>query len=412
MNIKILMRSSIRVLAKHKVRSFLTMLGIMIGIASIIITFSIGRGAEEAISNTVMGMGEGTVYVMPSDMMKKGSFRSGVAQKKLITLKELKDIKNNCPEISEISPSLISIQELGYKGKAANLQVIGCYENMQKINNNNILMEGHFFNEFHVKLRDNVVVLGYNARTKLFGIEDPVGKIITIGKKPFKVVGVLDKKPHFFGPQDPSDWSFIPFTTAKKTFRGADETEDEVSMIGIRPYDGVDSEVLLRKVKNILRFSYKAKQDEEDPFTIFDQKSIEQVARDSAGVIKLFGLIAAAVSLLVGSIGVMNIMLVSVKERTREIGIRMAIGATQGSIRTQFLLESTILCLIGGIIGVALGLGGQLLISKAAKFNVVIEFMPIIISLIVTVFIGVFFGYYPARQASTLNPVDALLEGA
>lgn len=412
MNLKILLRTSLKVLAKHKVRSFLTILGIMIGISSIIVTFSIGRGAEEAISNAVMGMGEGTVYIMPADMMKRGAFRSGVAQKKLITLKELENVKKNCPEISEITPSLVSVQELSYKGKVVNLQTIGCYENMQKVNNNNVLADGHFFNEYHVKQRNNVIVLGYSAKTKLFGQEDPVGKIINIGKKPFMVIGWLEKKAQYFGPQDPNDWSFIPFTTAKKTFRGVDETEDEVSMIGIMPYPGVDTEVLLRKIKNILRFTYKTKPEEEDPFTIFDQKSIEQVARDSAAVIKLFGLIAAAVSLLVGSIGVMNIMLVSVKERTREIGIRMAIGATRNSIRQQFLIESTTLCMFGGIIGVILGIGMQILISSAAKFHIVIEFTPMLISLIVTVLIGVFFGYYPARQASNLNPVEALIEKA
>ncbi|MFC1842918.1 ABC transporter permease, partial [Candidatus Dependentiae bacterium] len=155
---------------------------------------------------------------------------------------------------------------------------------------------------------------------------------------------------------------------------------------------------------------YGTKPGEEDQFTIFDQQSIEEVARDAAGVIKIFGLIAAAVSLLVGSIGVMNIMLVSVRERTREIGIRMAIGATKSSIRRQFLIESTTLCMLGGLIGVALGLAGQIFISHAAKFNVLIEFTPMLISLIVTVMIGVFFGYYPAYQASQLNPVDALLE--
>lgn len=409
MNLKILILTSLRVLKKHKVRSFLTMLGIMIGISSIIITFSIGRGAEEAISTAVMGIGEGTIYVMPADFMKKGAFRSGVIQKATISKKDAERIKNNCQEISEITPMQMSMQQIDYKKKTTQETLVGCNANMLKINKNEIEF-GTFFTDHHVKQKSNVIVLGSGLAAKLFATEDPIGKTVTINKQPVTVIGVLDKKPHYMGPRDQNDQGYLPFTTAKKLCRGADESEEEIAMIAIRPYDGVDSEVLLRKIKNILRFAYKTKPGEEDHFTILDQKAIEQVARDSAGIIKMFGLIAAAVSLLVGSIGVMNIMLVSVKERTREIGIRMAIGATQGSIRRQFLIESVTLCMFGGIIGVMLGIAGQILISHAAKFNVVIEFMPMIISLIVTVLIGVFFGYYPARQASTLHPVDALLE--
>jgi putative ABC transport system permease protein len=409
MNFKILIITSFRVLKKHKVRSFLTMLGIMIGISSIIITFSIGRGAEEAISSAVLGMGEGTIYVMPAEFMKRGAFRSGVIQRVTISKKDVERIKNNSPEIAEISPMQMSVQQLEYKNKVAQETMVGCNANMIKINQNEIDL-GTFFTDYHVKQKSNVIVLGSGLAAKLFDTEDPMGKIITVNKQPVTVIGVLDKKPHYFGPRDQNDQGYLPFTTAKKLCRGQDESDEEISMIGIRPYDGVDSEILLRKIKNILRFGHNTKRDEADPFTIFDQKSIEQVARDSAGIIKMFGLIAAAVSLLVGSIGVMNIMLVSVKERTREIGIRMAIGATQGSIRRQFLIESVTLCMFGGIIGVALGITGQILISHAAKFNVVIEFMPMLISLMVTVLIGIFFGYYPARQASTLHPVDALIE--
>jgi len=409
MNIKILLRTSVRVLRKHKVRSFLTILGIMIGISSIIITFSIGRGAEEAISSAVLGMGEGTIYIMPAEFMKRGAFRSDVAQRTKLTLTEMKKVKKNSPEIAQVTPMSMTVQQLDYKQKMAQETVIGCYANMLKVNDNDIAI-GSFFNDYHVNQRSNVIVLGAKVAKKLFNTENPVGQIMYLNKQPCQVIGVLKHKPHYWGPRDPNDWAYIPFTVAKKLCRGADETEDEVTMIGMKPYPGVDSEVLLRKIKSILRFAYGTKPGEDDSFMIFDQQSIENVAREAAGVIKLFGLIAAAVSLLVGSIGVMNIMLVSVRERTREIGIRMAIGATQGSIRRQFLIESTTLCLFGGAIGIMLGLLIQILISTAATLPVVIELTPMLISLIVTVLIGVFFGYYPARQASQLNPVDALLE--
>jgi len=409
MNIKILLRTSVRVLKKHKVRSFLTILGIMIGISSIIITFSIGRGAEEAISSAVLGMGEGTIYIMPAEFMKRGAFRSDVAQRTKLTTIEMEKVKKNSPEIAEITPMSMTVQQLDYKQKIAQETVIGCHANMMKVNDNDIAL-GSFFNDYHVNQRSNVIVLGNKVAKKLFNTENPIGQIIYLNKQPCQVIGVLKHKPHYWGPRDPNDWAYIPFTVAKKLCRGLDETENEVTMVGMKPYPGVDSEVLLRKIKSILRFSYNTKPGEDDSFIIFDQQSIENVAREAAGVIKLFGLIAAAVSLLVGSIGVMNIMLVSVRERTREIGIRMAIGATQGSIRRQFLIESTVLCLFGGLIGITLGLLGQILISQAATLPVVIELTPMVISLIVTVLIGVFFGYYPAHQASQLNPVDALLE--
>ncbi|MFC1841568.1 ABC transporter permease [Candidatus Dependentiae bacterium] len=409
MNILILLRTSLRVLRKHKVRSFLTILGIMIGISAIIVTFSIGRGAEEAISSTILGMGEGTIYIMPAEFMKRGGLRSDVAQRVKLSTREMKKIKKNSPEIQEISPMQMTIQQMEYKQKLAQGTVIGCHPNMLKVNDNTLAL-GHFFNDYHLHQKSNVVILGSKMAKNLFNTEDPVGKVILVNKQPCKVIGVLDDKPHFWGPRDPNEWTYMPFTVSKKICRGHDESEDELTMIGIKPYPGIDSEVLLRKIKSILRFAYKTKAGEEDQFTIFDQKSIEEVARDAAGVIKLFGLLAAMISLLVGSIGVMNIMLVSVKERTREIGIRMAIGATQRSIRTQFLIESTILCLFGGAIGVMLGLLAQIGVSYVATLPVVIEFTPMVISLIVTIFIGVFFGYYPARQASLLNPVDALLE--
>jgi len=409
MNLKILVRTSIRALKHHKIRSLLTILGIMIGITAIIVTFSIGRGAEEAITSQILGMGENTIYIMPAEFMKKGALRSGVAQRVKLSTKEVETIKKHCPEIREISPMQMSVQQINYAGTIANETIIGCHSNMIDINDNEIKI-GHFFNDFHIKHKNNVIVLGKKIAKKLFNSTNPLGKTVLINNKPCSVIGVLKHKPHFWGPRDPNDQAYIPFTVGKKICRGPDETEDEVTMVGIKPYPGIDSEVLLRKIKNILRFSYKTKENEDDSFTIFDQKSIEEVARDAAGVIKLFGLIAAAISLLVGSIGVMNIMLVSVKERTREIGLRMAIGATQRSIRRQFLIEAVTLCLFGGSIGVGLGLLAQIGIGYSANLPVIIEITPMIISLIVTIFIGVSFGYYPAHQASKLNPVDALLE--
>ena len=246
MNLRILFRTSIRVLRKHKIRSLLTILGIMIGISAIIVTFSIGRGAEEAISSTILGMGEGTMYVMPAEFIKKGAFRSGVEQRAKLTTKQMEKIKKHSPEIQDISPMHMTVQQLEYKTKIAQDTIVGCHPNMMNVNDNKIAL-GNFFNDYHLNQRNNVIVLGSKLAETLFGKKNPVGKIVLLNKQPCKVLGVLKHKPHYWGPRDPNEWGYIPFTVAKKICRGPNETKEEVTMIGIKPYHGVDTNVLLRK---------------------------------------------------------------------------------------------------------------------------------------------------------------------
>ncbi len=408
MNILILFRSSLRALEKHKIRSFLTILGIMIGICAIIITFSIGRGAEEAVASQILSMGENAVYILPSTFIKHGGLRGNVKSTRL-RWRDVKAIKTQAPEIREISPMHMTAQTLEYRGVTAQQNVVGCYPNMSKIDGNEI-DKGDYFNNYHLKNRSNVIVLGSKPAQELFKGKNPIGKVILVNKQPCKVIGVLKKKAHYFGPRDPNEQAFIPFTTSKKICRLPGEAEDELTAISIRLYQHVDASQFRRKLFNILRFTHHIRKDEEPPYVIFDTQTLGQVARDAAAIIRMFGLFAASISLIVGSIGVMNIMLVSVKERTKEIGLRMAVGATQRLIRLQFLFESTALCFIGGLIGVALGLLGQFAIGYGTSLKPVIEVGPMLVSLIVTILIGIFFGYYPAYQASQLNPVEALLD--
>ncbi|MCK5632123.1 ABC transporter permease [bacterium] len=409
MNIFILAITSLRALRKHKIRSFLTILGIMIGISAIIITFSIGRGAEEAVASQIMSMGENAVYVVPSTFIKHGALKGSGTSSTRLRLRDILAIKNQSPEIQAISPMHMTVQTIEYQGSTAHQNVVGCYPNMPTIDNNK-LQKGIYFNEFHLKNRSNVIILGSKPAEELFKGANPIGKIILVNSSPCKVIGVLEKKPHFFGPRDPNEQAFIPYSTSKKICAIEGEADDQLHSIALRLYKGVDSIPMRRKILNILRFSHNLNKNEESPYVIFDTQTLAQVARDAAAIIRLFGLFAASISLLVGSIGVMNIMLVSVKERTKEIGLRMAIGATRKLIQMQFLFESTVLCFIGGIIGVAIGFIGQYAIGKGTTLSPVLEFGPLFISLFVTALIGIFFGYYPARQASLLNPVDALLD--
>jgi len=408
MNLIVLFRTSVRTLSKHKARSFLTILGIMIGICAIIVTFSIGRGAEEAVSSQIMSMGENAVYIMPSSFIKHGALKGNINTTKL-RVRDVIAIEKQASEVQEISPMHMTAQGIEYRGKTAQQNIIGCYINMPRIDNNK-LKSGAYFNQSDVKNRRNVIILGQKPADELFENIDPIGQIVLISGNPFKVIGVLEKKPHYFGPRDPNEQAFIPYTTSKKLFQQVNESFDEVTAIAMKLNRGVNAPVFRRKLGNILRFSHNLRSDEKLPFVIFDTQTLIDVARQAASVIRLFGLFAACISLIVGSIGVMNIMLVSVKERTKEIGLRMAIGATQKLIRWQFLIESMALCFIGGIIGIILGIALQFGISYGTSLATYIELLPLVISLLVTIAIGMFFGYYPARQASLLNPVDALLQ--
>jgi len=406
----ILFKTSVRALNKHKIRSLLTVLGIMIGISAIIITFSIGRGAEEAVAEQILSMGEDAVYVMPSSFIKHGALLGSVSTIRLRE-RDIEAIEAQAPEVQKISPMHMTAHKIEYGGKIAQQNIIGCFPNMPKIDNTEIEY-GTYFNQSHLKHRSSVIVLGSKPAEELFGSknQDPIGKIVLVNGSPCKVIGVNKKKAHYFGPRDPNERAFLPYTTSKKICRTQTETEDEVTALAIKLYHHVDAVAFRRKLSNILRFTHYIRPDEELPFVIFDTQTLTQVARDAASVIRLFGLIAAAISLIVGSIGVMNIMLVSVKERTKEIGLRMAVGATRLLIAVQFLIESTALCFVGGLIGIAFGLLGQFAIGYGTSLSPVTEVAPFLISLLVTIFIGIFFGYYPARQASLLNPVDALLQ--
>lgn len=407
MNPAVLFNTSIRTLKNHKARSFLTILGIMIGIAAIIITFSVGRGAEEAVAAQILTMGEDAVYVIPSSFVKHGALRGGSKTTRMRE-RDIEIIQNLSPEVIQITPMHMTIQTIERAGNKIQLNITGANPNLIKIDANKV-KQGIYFNEVHLKQRSNVIVLGSKPVEKLFGAENPIGKFVLVNGHSCQVIGVLESKPHYFGPRDPNDQAFMPFTTSKKICKMPDEPIDELTAMAMKLQAGTDSTVFRRKLGNMMRFANNTQKEEEDPFVIFDTQTLTQVARDMAGIIRLFGLIAASISLIVGSIGVMNIMLVSVKERTGEIGLRMAIGATQKLIRLQFLIESVTLCFIGGVIGVLMGLLGQFAISHGTTLAAVIEIGPMLMSLLVTILIGVFFGYYPAYQASQLNPVEALL---
>jgi putative ABC transport system permease protein len=409
MNMLYILRTSSKAIARHIVRSFLTVLGIMIGIAAIIITFAIGRGAEEKIKGQIMWMGEGSSYIISGSVLSRGAARKALFKPIRLTVQDMHAIQDQVPEIQEISRSTYTLEMMEYEGKATRDRVLGVDANMLKINKNR-LRYGSMFTEQHIADRAPVVILGEKIAEKLFPHAMPVGATMRINGHPFTVLGVIEHQEHFFGPEDPNSRVFVPFTVAKKLFSTAQELEDDISAIALSFYPDVSSEKPLRVIKRILRMRHAIDAHEEDDFTIFDQETIQKTAHEAARVIKLFGLIAASISLIVGGIGVMNIMLVSVRERTQEIGLRIAIGATRTVVQLQFIIEAVILCALGGLVGICVGVLGLLLAGSVTHIPTIMEYPPLIISFLVTLVIGLFFGYYPARVASLLNPIEALLE--
>lgn len=410
MNTFLLWRTSLQVLQKHLVRSLLTVLGIMIGIAAIIVTFSIGSGAQEKVKKQIMSMGEGAVYIVAGNVIDRGRTRSNLATAPRMRERDLEAIKAQVPSVRFASRGHDSLRTMEYGSNSVRDRALGIDETMDNITNYK-LKYGTFFTQDHIQKRVNVVVLGNTIAKKLFKEADPVNQTIRIDEIPFTVIGVYDAIDFYWGTNDPNSRAYIPFTVADKYFRKEEMVSGDLGFMSLRLRNPtLESESALRTVRRILRYLHNIKPGDEDDFMIFDQQSVSNTAEQAASTIKLFGLIAASISLLVGGIGVMNIMLVSVKERTKEIGIRLALGATQGIVQRQFLIEATTLSAFGGFMGIILGIIAHYFVSKATNLPGTIELLPLLVSFLVTMLVGIFFGFYPARKASLLNPVDALLD--
>lgn len=408
MHTLLLIRTALRALGQHKIRSFLTILGIMIGVAAIMVTLAIGKGAEKKVQEQILALGEGAMFIVPGNVIERGRIRSNAAKPARLTVKDLEAIQNQLSGITGISRGHEDAADMQYETQTVRDQVSGMDAQVFKIMNLRIA-QGSFFTDIQVKNRMPVVVLGAKLAQKLFKKAYPLNQTITIDKHPFTVIGVAAPVESFGGPHDTNMHAYIPFSVADKYFRREGFSEGDLGYIALRA-NTPDPSQALRIVKRILRFNHNIGEGEPDDFIIFDQDSIAKAAKKAALIVSLFGIIAASISLVVGGIGIMNIMLVAIKERTKEIGIRLALGATQATIQQQFLFEAVTLCLFGGILGIALGAAAQTFISSLANMPGILDLFSTLLSLGITVMIGIFFGYYPARKASQLNPVQALFE--
>ncbi len=384
------------------------MLGIIIGIAAIIVTMAIGKGAQQAIEARIFAMGDNYLYIYKGllNSVKKVKGPRSPAAKKL-TLKDILAIKAQVAGVYRISPLAFANATVSAGGKNLQVTIKSGNEELFEILNRKF-SAGHGFLPDHLVNKSRVIVLGELAAQELFGRREAVGQLIKLEGQLFKIIGVLERLENYFGMQDPNTDCYIPFTTAKRYLLR--ESNNAVAAIAISAFTKESVPQVYRQTRRVLRATHALLHDAEDDFTIFDQQSIERAAKGSTQIIMLLLLIVSSISLLVGGIGVMNIMLVCVSERTREIGIRMALGAKQRDILLQFLGEAVLLCLFGGALGVLLGVSVPLLLGKITGWQAVINWWSVLLSLLLTTAIGLFFGYYPAKMASKQSPVVALAE--
>lgn len=388
-------------LIANKMRSILTMLGIIIGVAAVIALVSIGNGVKQDIQNSISSLGSNLLMVMPGAPRTPG-VRPSQGSMKSLKVSDYQAI-SKLDGVKAASPYTANSYVTIYQSKNWTTTVSGVSSNFQDVNNWT-MAEGRFISSKNVENRERVAVVGQTVVKNLFAGEDPVGKEIRVKNIPFRVIGVLNSKGNGTMGNDQDDVIFIPYTTAMERVEGV----DYLRMVYVVAGDDNGIDRLQSDIENLLRVRHSIKDTNLDDFNIQNMKSIMETMEQTTGTLTLFLGAVAAISLVVGGIGIMNIMLVSVTERTREIGIRKALGATYFVIVTQFLIEAVVISLMGGLIGIALGIGASKLIGLASGMSTVISVPTIVLSFAFSMAIGLVFGIYPARKAAKLNPIDAL----
>lgn len=388
-------------LVANKMRSLLTMLGIIIGVAAVIALVSIGYGVRQQITESISSLGSNLLMVYPGAPRTPG-VRPVAGANKTIKLSDYEAV-SKMDSVQAASPVASNSYLTVYMSKNWTTTVNGANADFQYVNNWT-MKSGRFITDSQIERRERVAVIGATVAKNLFGNEDPIGKDIRIHKNSFKIVGVLDEKGSGTMGNDQDDVIVVPYTTMMERVMGV----DYLRMIYIQAKEGQDLERVQVDIENILRVRHGIKNPDLDDFNVNNMASIMKAVEENTATMTLFLGAVAAISLLVGGIGIMNIMLVSVTERTREIGVRKALGATYRTIITQFLIEAIVISLVGGAIGIVVGIGASQLIATVAKLKTVVTTGPILLSFGFSMTIGLVFGLYPARKAAKLNPIDAL----
>lgn len=404
-NVNSTLKIALLALWVNKMRSFLTMLGIIIGVGSVIAMLAVGTGASEKISQQIASVGSNLIMVIPGSMTS-GGIRMGSGSYSTLTLDDAQAIERECSAVKAVAPQVNTAAQVVYGNQNWSTGINGTTPGILDVKDYT-LVAGRNFIDQDIRSATKVCILGQTVVDNLFGGIDPLGQIIRIKKVPFTVIGVLEPKGQSIMGQDQDDLIYIPVTTAQKKIV-ASHVPGMVRSIMVKAKSAEYLELAEKQVTELLRQRHRSGPNKEDDFTVRNLSQMMQVAEESAKTMTILLGAIASISLLIGGIGIMNIMLVSVTERTREIGIRMAIGAKTWDIRIQFIIEALTLSLIGGTFGIILGVTGSTLLSIFAGWTTIVSPLSIILAFGFSGLVGIFFGFYPAYKASLLNPIDAL----
>ncbi len=394
-------RVALMALARNKMRSFLTALGIIIGVGAVIAMVSIGQGAKADVEKRFDEMGSNLLFVRPGSMSFRGRHGGGGSYQ---TMKEAdaQAILDNCDAVTYVSPNVNTRSQVIYQNKNWNSSIYGVGHSYPIIRNWDI-QDGQFFSEQQVKAGQKVCILGSEVYENLFEGAPAIGQVVRIKRIPFRVLGVMEAKGET-GFMSRDDVIFIPFKTAMMRLLGV----DSIQSIDVSAASLDSTAEAQAQIEEVLRIRHKIAPGAEDDFNVRNMSDIAESASESTRILTILLGGIASIYLLVGGIGIMNIMLVSVTERIREIGIRMSVGAKERDILLQFLTEAIVLSLLGGILGIFLGIGSAQLISRLSPMQTVVLPSSIALAFLFSGSVGVFFGFYPARKASKLDPIDAL----
>jgi putative ABC transport system permease protein len=404
MDFLVIIRVAFRALVRNKMRAALTMLGVIIGVSAVIAMVSIGQGAQASVQAQIESIGTNLLFVS-AGAQNVGGVRSGTGDTgtNTLTVEDLDAIKREVPSVSMVTPSINARSQLVSGNANWNTSVTGVSEQYPDVRKWPI-QGGEFFTDADVRTAARVIVIGQTVGDNLFPGTDPVGQTLRVMNLPFRVVGVMKKKGQDQQGRDQDDVSFAPYTTVQKKILGSPRVQ--IAYVSAISQDATYT--AQSQISDLLRQRHKLSANEPNDFTVRNMTDIADAANQTSNTMTILLACIAGVSLLVGGIGIMNIMLVSVTERTREIGIRMAIGARSSAVRSQFLIESIVLSLTGGLIGIVLGIVVSLAIPKMLGWPTLVSTMAIVGSAVFSVAVGVFFGYYPARKAAALDPIEAL----
>lgn len=404
MNYSNLFKIAMRAIAANKLRSFLTMLGIIIGVASVIAMMAIGQGSKKSIQANIAEMGSNMIMIRPGQDKGPGGAQQDASDMQTLKLKDYESLKEQAKYLSAISPSVNSSGQFINGNNNTPSTIYGISPDYLKIRQQKV-KDGEMFTDEEVRSSAKVCVIGKTVADNLFtNGEDPVGKVVRFNKIPFRVVGVLESKGYNSFGMDQDDVVLAPYTTVMKRILSVTYLQG----INASAVTEDMTDLAIEDITSILRENHKLKATDDDNFTIRSQQEMAEMMNSTSDTMTVLLLVVACISLVVGGIGIMNIMYVSVTERTKEIGLRMSVGARGIDILNQFLIESVLLSVTGGLIGVIVGIGAAVGINVFAHWPIQIQPWSVLLSFAVCSATGIFFGWYPAKKAASLDPIEAI----